>query len=329
MPIQVGNDTNTIPRVKVGNETIKRVYRGNELLYGLYDVHYYDRNNIDTYEPKEYAWGYVPECKTLPIPYNASTYFDTYWTHYGNSSGTNGWYTNSSLTTQKSGSVNKIDLNDKQDFDFFARWRQRRYQYDGEVSYDIYEYRYIPGSGGGGDDPGGGGDDPGGGGGGNYPSPPAAGTSCNDLNGLYYDLTSSSDVKGQCVWYANGRTAEMRGLANYNANRDGPGGAPKGNRHFSSAAAWKNDHSSPWYFTTNKNEAQVGDVAIFNGYGGYGHVVVIESKTNDNSWVISQANYGSYSMKPAGTMNWTPGTNSIDGNLTFLGYLCNHTQPIL
>ena len=133
MPIKLGNSD--IPRIYVGDSKIRRVYKGSDLIYGLYDIHYYDRSNIDTYSPKEYAWGYEPECITFPSPTNAPTYFDTYKTHWGDSNGQNGWYTDNSLNTQKS----KIELTDHEDLDMYAKWLQRKYSYGGVIKYYTWE----------------------------------------------------------------------------------------------------------------------------------------------------------------------------------------------
>lgn len=140
MPIKL-SDQYDIPRIKAQNEngefvSIRRAYQGTTLVYGLYDVHYYDRDYIDEYSPKLYAWGYAPEAVEFPLPNDAPDYFDTYLTHYGDSTGNHGWYEDCELNTQK----DKIDIDDHRDLDVYARWRQKRFAYEGVVAYDVYTY---------------------------------------------------------------------------------------------------------------------------------------------------------------------------------------------
>lgn len=185
MPIKFSS-TIDVPRIKFGQSTenIRRAYLGQTLVYGLYDVHYYDRSYIDTYSPKLYAWGYKPEAVEFPKPQDWSTYFDTHWTHWGDDDGEHGWYEDNTLTIQK----DKIDIDDHRDLDMYARWRQRRYAYKGVVAYDVY--RYVP--------PG-----PGPGPGGDFP---------------YTDTTPKIMYTGQCTQYCYSRSSEVFGSACVNSS---------------------------------------------------------------------------------------------------------------
>lgn len=47
MPIYKGNEF--IERIGKGQDQLRRVYKGNNLVYGLFDINYHDRGSL--YEP--------------------------------------------------------------------------------------------------------------------------------------------------------------------------------------------------------------------------------------------------------------------------------------
>ena len=139
MPIKRGQDD--VPRIYLNNKgPIRRGYLGNKLVYGLYDVRFFDRTFGVDYEPKIYAWGYEDECiEEFEIPWDAPEYVpedvDKYLTHWGDSNGENGWCEDNTLLIPKKG----ILLNDHRNLTLYGRWRQHRFTYNSKVAYEEWE----------------------------------------------------------------------------------------------------------------------------------------------------------------------------------------------
>ncbi len=105
-------------------------------------------------------------------------------------------------------------------------------------------------------------------------------------NSLYYVSPSEANpgVFGECTWYVNGRTAQLRGGAEGSW-------APKGNKSFPNAKKWITSCEGNWFVS---DTPQVGSVAVFNRYSNtdYGHVGVVEAVNSDGTLTISQFNGG-------------------------------------
>lgn len=131
MPIYKG--TQFIERVYKGTEKLRRVHKGNELTYGLYDITYHNKN--DLYQPSngeitEYAWGLTRNI----APENGNTdfddYFEDYRTHWF------GWYDDNTLEIERPKKDNQYIIipQDKEDLNLFAKWKQKKFSYEGSYT---------------------------------------------------------------------------------------------------------------------------------------------------------------------------------------------------
>lgn len=84
---------------------------------------------------------------------------------------------------------------------------------------------------------------------------------------------------GYCTWYAYNRRAEL--------------GRPIGS-FWGNAVSWSGYAASSGYSVTNA--PSVGAVLQSGGYGGYGHVAVVESISGDGSVTVSEMNYAGWNV---------------------------------
>lgn len=109
-------------------------------------------------------------------------------------------------------------------------------------------------------------------------------TNAPDRSNSYYDW--SSGFKGQCTWYANGRTGEITNGYSY---------APRyyhgsGRIHsWPAAGGWLSDAASNG-FAISTSEWSPGDVVVYSGSGGQ-HVAVIEWDNGDGTYHLSDYNH--------------------------------------
>lgn len=121
---------------------------------------------------------------------------------------------------------------------------------------------------------------------GNYPSEYTTAQQWYDTGDNYRYYLSQSELSnpavfGECTWYVNGRTAQMRGGAEGSW-------APKGTQSWPNANDWITSCEGNWFVS---DTPQVGSVAVFKKYmSSYGHVGVVEAVNSDGTLTISQFN---------------------------------------
>ena len=130
MPLVQGQNTFT-QRIYQGDVLIRRVYLGDNLMWGLYDITYHlaggtQGNNA----PSEYVWG-IADIE-LPKPTWSN---QQYYTKF------NGWYEGNTYVT----AVPAIEKNLHKDLELYAKWTQRKYTYSGTYSWT--EQEWVPGGG--------------------------------------------------------------------------------------------------------------------------------------------------------------------------------------
>ena len=139
MPIYEGQLP--IIRIKQGETDIVEVYKGENLVWGLYQITYHNPIDSSTGGISDYVWAYpnypevIPGDYTLLVPADITAAQNTYKTHC------DGWYRDKSLVTY----IPAITMDFHQDFELYSKWRQRRYFYGGTVRY----YTWDPSGGGG------------------------------------------------------------------------------------------------------------------------------------------------------------------------------------
>ena len=109
---------------------------------------------------------------------------------------------------------------------------------------------------------------------------------------------------GECVWGANGRTAQMRN----NPYTCAPWGNGSSRGRYYDANQWPWDHGGHWSTTIDWKKVQVGDCIIYGNTSGCNaddgsgyipwttgnHVVVVEKVLGDGKFEVSQWNDGNY-----------------------------------
>ena len=138
-------------------------------------------------------------------------------------------------------------------------------------------------------------------------------------NYLYYSSPSESSpgIFGECTWYVNGRTAQLRGGVEGSW-------APYGNKgSFPDANQWPSSCTGNWFVS---DTPQVGSVAVFNKYSNteWGHVGVVEQINDDGTLVISQFNGGPSSIYYHCSLE--PETKASPNGFIFIS---NTTNPVI
>lgn len=268
MPIYKGENT-FIERIYKGEIEMKRVYKGKDLVWGLYEVIFHDRDKQITsdYQPKRYVWGV--DYEVMP---EFDDEFDEYKTHF------DGWYEDKTFLV----AIPAITKDFHKDLNLYAKWRQRKYSYGGTVRYWTW-------------------DSSGGGGGGSVD--PAISTS--DANELRYKGPYSSyfwdnpyaypgNYMANCTTYCYGRALKA--------------GLPAPTRVNAGASSWgqPSNIGDGWKFhdyTDTSSIAAVvspGDIIV-----GPGHVSFVENGGYCSaSWYYSNGqDYGHRSTKQEAS-NW-------------------------
>lgn len=132
----------------------------------------------------------------------------------------------------------------------------------------------------------------------------------------------SDPNKFQCTWYSYYRVQEGSGLNQPPCWFDKASGTPG----YTNAKEWLNEYRDPWQVKDVNYIPVPGDIAVFTGT--YGHCMVIESKIDNDHYMISD-----YNMIAPDTFDyaqWTRGSRRqgyiSTGNL--IGYLHNpNIQP--
>lgn len=314
-------------RVKFKDANIKEVRRGTELEWGLYEITYFTGSDSiqNTENITEYVWGYpgyVAEDFILSLPegddslyggFSASKAGELFGSGNAYRTCGKGWYADPECLTY----IPAITRNFHRDLLLFCKWAQRKYTWGGTIKND--RYYWDDGSGGGGS-------------GGKYPQAPALGTDPDSLNSSYYNMSSA--YKGECTWYAHGRTAEMRG----NLGAAAPFGDGHNQGGYGNAWDWYSSGGcgGHWSRTSNWSDVRAGDVVVF-GEESPGHVAVVEWKDSSNATLSAFNNPSAgYNHKSLGLLPWTPGSNFNGpkytwGNATgkFRGYIINHTDKLV
>lgn len=125
MPIQFNGTA--LPRIKLGNEQVYRVYKGNELVWGLYNLTYNVGPGSVEQNPKTFVWGIG--VSSLPTPTCTGATFD-------------GWYLDSSLSESTIG----ISKNIHKDTNIYAKFIRQKTQY--KVHYKVDEGHDVSDGGG-------------------------------------------------------------------------------------------------------------------------------------------------------------------------------------
>ena len=108
-------------RIYTGGVEIKRVYRGKDLVWGIYELIYHDRTeDTSGYQPGRYVWGIRYDLMS-----DLDDYFEEYKTHY------DGWYEDSAFIV----AIPYVTKDLHKDLDLYAKWRQRKFSYNGVVRY--------------------------------------------------------------------------------------------------------------------------------------------------------------------------------------------------
>ena len=106
MPLLQNQDTFTM-RIQLGEVEIRRVYLGENLMWGLYSVTYHLAGGTQGSNPiTEYVWGVAK--LDLPVPTWAG---QQYYTKF------NGWYEGNTYVT----AVPAIELNFQKDLELYAK----------------------------------------------------------------------------------------------------------------------------------------------------------------------------------------------------------------
>jgi len=304
MPVY--KDNNFIHRIKFGNEEIRRVYKGNELQYGLYDVLYKYGSELPESVTLEnaiskYVWGLeypLPNeegveyrGKIMKLTFNKLSAPENYLYHWY------GWY-----LYNKSGNkeyIENIGKDFHKNLNLFSHWSQKDFRYSGIYHYQTWEpgFEVIdewPGSPGGYDKP--------------------------DESNEYYDWSVYKDWRSKysrptfCTWYVNGRTGEVSG------GHFAPTGAQSvywdANRWLEEAAA----AGEEVHYVGDGYIPKAGDVAVF---GGERHVMFIEEVNGNSSTVTHMGSIEGIGWKKS---QWTLGDHPPDfgGDYPFLGYINWH-----
>ena len=263
MPIYKGEDT-FIERIYKGEIEMKRVYKGKDLVWGLYEVIFHDRNEqiTDDYQPKRYVWGVDYEIMPEFIDE-----FDTYKTHF------DGWYEDKNFLV----AIPAITKDFHKDLNLYAKWRQRRYFYGGTIRWWMWDDNAS-----------------GGGGSSNFsPIPYTGGTTrtdgaypynsdvVNELNNIYsaYSSPAYGYPATECTWWCACRTDD----AGLNAGKlSGLG----------NARSWWDRYSGDT--SEDPSDVSPGDIIVFryrdSSTGQPGHVAFVESRSGDSMRVSECAN---------------------------------------
>lgn len=260
MPIYKGENT-FIERIYKGEIEMKRVYKGKDLVWGLYEVVFHDRNEqiTDDYQPKRYVWGV--DYEIMP---EFDDEFDEYKTHF------DGWYEDNTFLI----AIPAITKDFHKDLNLYAKWRQRKYSYGGTVRYWTW--------------------DSSGGGGGGSVDPAISSEDRNELryNGPYSNYFWDNDTNiyayagnymANCTTYCYGRALKA--------------GLPAPTTRVRGADGWSDSSSlgSGWSFVSYTDEDSIasvvspGDIII-----GHTHVSFVENGGYCSaSWWTNAGNRGS------------------------------------
>lgn len=157
-------------RIYHGDVEIRRVYLGDNLMWGLYDITYHlagvtQPSNV----VNEYVWGIADI--DLPKPtWQGESFFTKF----------NGWYEGNTYVT----TVPAITKDLHEDLELYAKWTQRKYTYSGTYTYS--EQVWVGGGG----------------------SVEDIRTSYPSTSNDNYDWSAGSLI-GECTWYCVGRVHEI------------------------------------------------------------------------------------------------------------------------
>lgn len=130
MPIYTPDNT-FMHRILNGDIEVKRVYEGDTLAWGLYEIIYHNKDeNTSDYKPNRYVWGLKYNLYQLE-----TDEFDEYLMHC------DGWYEDKLFVT----AIPYITKDFHKDLELFAKWRRRKYSYGGTIVW----YKWEGGGGGG------------------------------------------------------------------------------------------------------------------------------------------------------------------------------------
>ena len=259
MPIMQEQNVFT-QRIYHGDVEIKRVYLGDDLMWGLYNITYHLANGT---QPSgvinEYVWGIADI--DLPKPtWQGQSFFTKF----------NGWWEGNTYVT----AVPAITKDLHEDLELYAKWTQRKYTYSGTYTYS--EQVWV-GGGGAGFDP--------------YTLygfghyhdgwKTNTGLPENDeisaiglaaYNGTLPNFNSAYGAGGGCTWWASGRSVMVGG-------KSWSGGG--------NAANWFGTFGGVSSGEASASDFEAGDLLDFSD--GAGHVLFIEDISGDTMYVSESA----------------------------------------